>query len=78
MNVREMLEVGLISQLRNPEMVIKENVDSVLDDIIPEDNYFMLKCKDRLWRMEKSNRARTHRHMIREIKQRRHSLGFHP
>lgn len=74
MSVREMLEMGLISQLRDPELQNQIDVELILDDIIPDDNYFELKNKNKLHRMEKSFRARTHRHKIREIKQRKHSL----
>ena len=43
MSVREMLEMGLISQLRDPELQNQIDVELILDDIIPDDNYFELK-----------------------------------
>lgn len=43
---------------------------------VPEDNYFILKDKERKARFEKSQRARQHRAEIRKIKNNRHSRGY--
>lgn len=49
---------------------------NIIEFEVPEGNFFILKDKTRGQRMEKSTRAREYRHMLRSIKQHRHSLGY--
>jgi len=73
MGIREELALGNIPGKKVVEDVI---YDTVLDEVIPEGNSFLLKSKERLSRMLKSKRARNWRHKLRGIKQSQYTRGF--
>ena len=73
MGIREELALGNIPGKEMQETVI---YDTVLDEIIPEDNSFLLKSKERLSRMLKSERARNWRHKLKDIKNQQYMRGF--
>lgn len=73
MSIREQLALGIIPGKKETQDVV---YDTVLDEIIPEGNSFLLKSKERLSRMLKSQRARNWRHKLKDIKQHQFIRGF--
>lgn len=73
MSIREQLALGIIPGKEEIQDVV---YDTVLDEIIPEGNSFLLKGKERLTRMLKSQRARNWRHKLKDIKQHQYLSGF--
>lgn len=72
MSIREDLANGIFEQLA-PTI---NAVNQVVEWYVPESNPFEVKTRTRLDRMEKSESARTRRHMLRDIKQKRHQLEY--
>lgn len=71
MSIREQLAKGIFETSQTPI------VEETFEWNVPESNPFAIKNRKRLQRMQKSAAAREHRHMIRDIKQKRHQLGYH-
>ena len=76
MNVREQLALGIHPELDQNKKVKDVVYDTVLDEVIPEGNSFLVKSKERLTRMLKSQRARNWRHKLKDIHQNQHMRGF--
>lgn len=72
MSIREDLANGIFEQ-QAPTI---NDVSQIIEWYVPESNPFEVKTRTRLSRMEKSAAARTRRHMLRDIKQKRYALGF--